>query len=448
MNFYVIDTSSLRVQNAMLNLGIEASELLKKVFEDFAAKDANEEIQIVRYNFFKRKQQELVRQIKEYIKEELMRGLEKTTQSKKQESSNNDFLITSLPYSDRKTVQRPKLNYRGLVSKALLEVKESINEKEALDKRLKHGQELREKAKSALAQSRMKFSELKEKQKLNLEKIRYNEQTNLSKLHRGYTSISPDYLSHKKKYINYSQTQSRNSSITEISIDDQMKKYEQKMSRSKQLHDLFTKNRKEAASKLLKRNLKQNTIINNEEKELTERLTKYVTKNKTAEIKRFEHRKQQNEYRFKLKEKHDERRIRAQTRIRERDVFYNERIKEIEKKMEITNGVIEKKNFDWKKELEIKNELQRLKDEEALSNAERKKRVMKFRRENVIEKQKGDIQRIEVMKKDREHEIKKKMDNARKTMREKERFREIMALLRRSPESRIMGKKSESFVCG
>jgi hypothetical protein len=232
-----------------------------------------------------------------------------------------------------------------------------------------------------------------------------------------------------------------------------MKKYEQKMSKSKQLHDLFTKNRKEAASKLLKRNKKPSFTTNNEEKELTERLTKYVTKNKTAEIRRFEHKKQQNEHRFKLREKHDERRTRAQTRIKERDFSYSEKAKEIEKKLEVSNGIIEKKNFDWKKELEIKNELQRLKDEEALSNVERKKRVMyglyrKFRRENVIEKQKVDMQRIEAMKKDREQEIRKKMDNARKSMREKERFREIMVLLRRSPESRIMGKKSESFVCG
>lgn len=44
--------------------------------------------------------------------------------------------------------------------------------------------------------------------------------------------------------------------------------------------------------------------------------------------------------------------------------------------MQASNSMLEKKYMNWKKELEIRNEIQRLKDLEAMTNAERKKRIM------------------------------------------------------------------------
>ncbi|OMJ75633.1 hypothetical protein SteCoe_25190 [Stentor coeruleus] len=451
MNPYVVDLTNLRIQKAMLNLGIDSIEMIRKPIEDFKDKDTSEEVQIVRYNFYKRKQQELVRQIKEYIKDELMRGLEKSIQGKKQESVSNEILITSVTYPERKASTRPKIRNKDIINKALIEAKEAINYKKILDNKLKQGVELREKAQSALAKSRMKFYEFREKQKENLEKIRNAEQNKLSKTLSGYYSVSPTSFSYKKKPNVYSKTQSRASSIVDLDIESQIKKYEQKMIKSKNLHDLFTQTKKNAASKLLERNFRYSKAMENEEKILSERLTKYVNKNKTAEIRRSEHKRLQSENRERLREKHDEKRLKAQCRVKEKEEFDIEKAKRIEKRLEISNGILEKKNLDWKKELEIRNEMQRLKDEEALSNAERKKRVMyelyrKFRRENVIEKQKSDNERIDIMKKYREEEIKKKMKMAIKSMREKEKIREILVMLKKSPESKIMKKKNDSFT--
>lgn len=50
--------------------------------------------------------------------------------------------------------------------------------------------------------------------------------------------------------------------------------------------------------------------------------------------------------------------------------------KDLEEKMQASNSMLEKKYMNWKKELEIRNEIQRLKDLEAMTNAERKKRIM------------------------------------------------------------------------
>lgn len=376
MNPYVVDLTNLRIQKAMLNLGIDSMEMVRKTIEDFGNKDTSEEVQIVRYNFYKRKQQELIRQIKEYVKDELMRGLEKSMQGKKQESVSNEILITSVTYPERKVSARQKMTNKDIINKALLEEKETINYQKTLENKLRQGVELREKAQSALAKNRMKFYGFREKQKENLEKIRYDEQNKLSKTLRGYYSVSPTSFSYKKKQSVYSKTQSRGSSITEIDIESQITKHEQKMNKSKNLHDLFTKTKKDAASKLLERNFKYPKATENQEKILSERLTKYVNKSKTAEVRRSEHRRQQSEIRERMREKHDERRTKAQSRVKEREYFDNEKARIIEKKMEISNGILEKKTLDWRKELEIRNEMQRLKDEEALSNAERKRRVM------------------------------------------------------------------------
>lgn len=376
MNPYVVDLTNLRIQKAMLNLGIDSMEMVRKTIEDFGNKDTSEEVQIVRYNFYKRKQQELIRQIKEYVKDELMRGLEKSMQGKKQESVSNEILITSVTYPERKVSARQKMTNKDIINKALLEEKETINYQKTLENKLRQGVELREKAQSALAKNRMKFYGFREKQKENLEKIRYDEQNKLSKTLRGYYSVSPTSFSYKKKQSVYSKTQSRGSSITEIDIESQITKHEQKMNKSKNLHDLFTKTKKDAASKLLERNFKYPKATENQEKILSERLTKYVNKSKTAEVRRSEHRRQQSEIRERMREKHDERMTKAQSRVKEREYFDNEKARFIEKKMEISNGILEKKTLDWRKELEIRNEMQRLKDEEALSNAERKRRVM------------------------------------------------------------------------
>lgn len=376
MNPYVMDISSSRIQNAMLNLGIEPKELIRKVFEDFATKNSKEEIQIVRYNFFKRKQEELVRQIKDYIKTEIIRGFEINSSSKNQESSNNDFLITSLQYPESKLCLKPKARPVDIISKALSEVKEAISERETIDKKLQHSKEVREKARSAISKIRLKFSEFKERQKENLERIKYNEQKNIAKLLRCSTSASPNKLIIKQKFTRFSQSQTRNSSHKDLDIETQIKQYEQKMVKSKNLHDLSNLNKKKAISKLLERGFKIPKVKDLEEKELNEKLTQLVFKSKTLENRKFENLRQKEQIRYKIKEKNEEKMSRAQSRIKERAFCESVKARSLEKKLQVSNSLLEKKHFNWKREIEVRNEMQRLKDEEMLNNAERKKRIM------------------------------------------------------------------------
>lgn len=65
-----------------------------------------------------------------------------------------------------------------------------------------------------------------------------------------------------------------------------------------------------------------------------------------------------------------------------------------------------------------------------------------------MEKQRSDSVRVQKIKRDKEEEVKKKMEIAMRTMREKERLREIMMMLRKFPESKIMSKVHEKLIMG
>ena len=64
----------------------------------------------------------------------------------------------------------------------------------------------------------------------------------------------------------------------------------------------------------------------------------------------------------------------------------------------------------------------------------------------MLEKQISDSQRVEALKKNKEENVKKKLEIAMKTMKEKEKLNEILLTLRRTPESKIMTKKQGRFL--
>lgn len=64
----------------------------------------------------------------------------------------------------------------------------------------------------------------------------------------------------------------------------------------------------------------------------------------------------------------------------------------------------------------------------------------------MLEKQISDSHRIEAIKKNKEENVKKKLEIAMKTMKEKEKLNEILLHLRKTPESKIMGKKQGRFL--
>lgn len=372
MDYYAIDISKPRILKAMENLGIAEEELVLKTQEDFGGKESSEEIRKLRFNYFERKQLELVRQIKSFVKDDILRFREKVLKSEKKDKPSTDLLITSLSDALEDSLMKTKTNFKKIVDKTYCDVRGAFTEKNAIDEKLRIGEKNRKKARSALSKNRSKIEELKLKQRENLKIIRESEKEKLRNYYRSACSASPKRFKSTNRF--YETSRSRSGSVQEIDIDEKISQYEEKMNKSKLLYELTIQRKKNAVSKLLERNNKPK--VPEQEDNLVEKISKLVVKNKTAEDRRYSHMKQMAEGREKNKEKQDERRQRAQTKLKEREIQEKNRGKEIEKKMKISNSLLQKKHKDWVKELELRSEMQRLKDEEALNNAERKKRIM------------------------------------------------------------------------
>lgn len=63
-----------------------------------------------------------------------------------------------------------------------------------------------------------------------------------------------------------------------------------------------------------------------------------------------------------------------------------------------------------------------------------------------MEKQISDSQRIEAIKRSKEESVKKKLEIAMKTMKEKEKLHQILVNIKKTPESKIMAPKHEKFL--
>ena len=101
-----------------------------------------------------------------------------------------------------------------------------------------------------------------------------------------------------------------------------------------------------------------------------------VEKQKQVQARRNSFIEEQQEYRLEMRKKHEKRRSVALERIKEEEKIEMMRTQAIERRMEVSARLLKQKHDAWLKELELKNELSKLRDEEALLNAERKKRVM------------------------------------------------------------------------
>ena len=377
MDYYVLDVQKPRIQKAMLSLGIGTEELLEKTPDDFSGRDVKDEIRNLRYNFFIRKQQELIRQIKAFAKEDILKDFERNKQQKVKDSANAYFSFATATLTNKDTIQSAN-KYQNIVDRTYSEVAEAFTEKKALETKLKHGEEIREKARSEQSKRKMKITEFKEKQQQNYIKLKEIQERNIRNYDRAYSTRSSRRKNiSKNKFFEYLTSSSRNSSVAEIEVSSHIENYEKKMNKSKLIYDLGIKNKKQAASKLLERSEKLSKMLEaNKETEEQQRVINLISKTQSAETRRYGFLKQQAEARAKLREKNDLRTQKAQCKLKEREILNKSRANNIEKKMKISSNLLEQKHSNWARELEIRNELQRLKDEEAMLNAERKKRIL------------------------------------------------------------------------
>lgn len=365
---YAIDVSRERVRRAMIALGIDESELQTKAEEEFTIKGVSPDIRKLRYSFFLRKQQELVRQLKAHIKDEYLRS---TQQKSPVYSSEPEEHLVS-PDSHNEMLKKAKKQHKKILLKHLENVKTNITEIKAIEFKQKNGEKIRQTVRTSLSKQRVKMLEFRQKQQENLEK---QKETGRLKSLTGKIELSPGKFHHRKTQspkIRFKKLDSEIEEETQKKILD----FEERMGKSKEINESFLQNRKEAASRLYERTIKtfKNTQMN-KDLEYAEKLVKIVEKSQQVELRRSNLIRTKTERRVKQKEIEEERRLKTLSKLSEQNKDLEKKQKDIEEKMHRSEHLLNQKQEQWLKELELRNELQRLRDEETLLNAERKKRV-------------------------------------------------------------------------
>ena len=371
---YAIDITRPRTKLAMLALGVQPDELVLKTFEDFAGRNISAEVQKLRFNYYTRKLKEVIRQMNSYIKEEAMRRMQ--TVGNSPNSPSQIFLTQTSPVEEVvDEIAEIKVKEKNKIIGSLNSANNALSNSLAIEKRLQMGKEARERVQSEVIKNRMRLKKFKEKQMENLSKIkRQQEEKSKKYMAHAFTPKKQKILSADVSFQSYSKTLSEFHE-SDDEIQSKISKYDEKMMRSQKNNEKYIQQKKQAASKLLEKNTNHANLNNSAELDVN-RILKMVEKQKQVQARRNSFIEEQQEYRLEMRKKHEKRRSVALERIKEEEKIEMMRTQAIERRMEVSARLLKQKHDAWLKELELKNELSKLRDEEALLNAERKKRVM------------------------------------------------------------------------
>lgn len=366
---YVLDIENPRVQYSLRLLGIEQEELIKKTLSDFASKDVQEHIQQLRYSYHTRKQNDLVQQVKSYIKEVILKDLGGSPKR----SFKKIPIKTSATPDPSETLSRIKEKHNKKIEMTIKSIKESFQDFQALEQKLNEGVSLRERFKSTVQSKCLKFDDFKEKQKENLKNI-VKSQKEKWKNKRKLTYDTPRMSVYKKVPSNISLSVRSSQSDDDIQVS--LQKYNEKMDRSWVQYQQNIDVKRQAAYKLSQK--AENTckaVKDGKEKGNDDTFFKMIMKQKAA----GEKRKAKLEEKVKILEKNKqislEKHVKASKRAQDYEKLQKKRANAIETRFEVYNKILEQKHTNRAKQLEFRQEFQRLKEEEILSNAERKRRI-------------------------------------------------------------------------
>lgn len=112
-----------------------------------------------------------------------------------------------------------------------------------------------------------------------------------------------------------------------------------------------------------------------------------------------------------------------------------DRAHSLEVKERTTNQLINKRSTDWRKNLELRVEMHKLKTKDSNDLGLRKKRIANTRRLQILSRHLDDQQRIDTLLRERQHAALLKRDLEIKAMIERERVRETLKHIVKSPDT-------------
>ncbi|CAG9335296.1 unnamed protein product [Blepharisma stoltei] len=442
MTIYAIDINNHKISAAMKILGIDPSELIQLSYDDFYERNADEDIQKLRYDHYIKKLNDTVKLIKNKIKESRGWSLDKVSKETK------FHIFSPEPLNKSFNFEKLKEKHKEIICNALNDYEREIQARENKEKKLKKAWNIKEKLQEKEIKLRKsKLNKFVDVQKRNIEDIKRKEQNSLLEALKSESSSpvirkSPDSLLGSRKINSVNGRRSdtkllktKSGDISEEEIEEQLTSIYKKIEKSKGMHDeLINRKKSQISRKHSEINVKK---FENSDLEAIETAIKLISRHKKATERRAQSAMKQQEARNLSKRKYFERFTLAQEKLKEKDDEIMKNLENFEKKAQSLQKLLETKKAAKHKNLELKVELHRLKTRDTQTNRERHKRIMLAKRDHILGKQHESRKRIKAMRSELESSITTKRANARKVMIEKEKMHEILAIVSNHPESRL-----------
>ena len=463
MAVYALDIDNRRIQAAMAILGIEESELLMRSIDDFAGPHVSPEIQGLRFDYYQKKLAETVKKIKFKIREDRLRfstlvGMDMGRVQRREEErteGKSTSLAGFLEYEQNK-LNKVRERQRELLLKTYMSSQPASPK--AQDGSLEAVEETETNLKGDLAKKKEAFEQKQQAHKariaaIKLEKARFQRDLvrNMTQSMKEHAERGRRYEEQKKSQVlaraaSYSQKKQeigvklkeKEREIDQL-LDSKLVEIETKIARNRTLHSEELHKKASLASKLTER--ASTGTYSHRSAEEVERIKQYVAAQQQARARKQEIvSKQSVEFegrRQKVEEKMEK--IKKIQKIESEGQLL--KIKQLERRMKTASLVLEKKEKDWGKEMELRLEQQRLMDEDKRNKVERTQRIYNLRREKLLEKLLRHQEKVENLRKEQALKQAKHQETAIQIMIEKERTRELQGILTRSPQSKAAQEK-------
>lgn len=425
------------------------------------------EIQQLRFDYHKKKLAETVKKIKYRIREDKQRVMSVPHEYQLQHEGTkaktavvkSQSLAAFLEYEQKKLnkakeEQRETLlkTYKSSVSVSPRPAPTATDEAETL-------------LKDDLAKKKEAFERKQQQHKARIEEIKHEKARFQRDLVRNMTMSMKEHEERGRKYeeqkkalvlaraASYSQKKlqiagklkEQENSFDQL-LDAKLVEIEEKIAKNRTLHSEEMRKKAEIAARLSEGASPSATSFpSHRSSNEVERIKQYITAQQQAHSRK-------QELVNKQMAQFQERQTKVESKlskIKQLKKIENEeqllRIKQLERRMKTASLVMERKEKAWEKDMELRMEHQRLLDEDKRTKVERAQRIYNNRREKLVEKLLRDKEKVETIWKDKALRQSKHQETAIKIMIEKEKTRELQALLTRSPKSKTAQDKLKSM---
>lgn len=362
---YALDANNARVKAALEKLGIDKEELLVKTINDFGNKATREEIKKLRYDYYSRRLEETVKAIKDTIKFSTSRTRAENFKSYTACTDEGSSIHTLLEKSSnhRKIFINDK-NKETLIT-ALEEIKETVT---TVDKK--------ERPKS-MAQPRnlkpSRFEHYRKNQQENINRIREKEEVNarkaLSQSLRFSHKIRTPTKVKDQKLLHTRLKKPLSLSSSEVEIKEKLNKFEEKLEKSRILHEKQILMKRESARS-------QPSSIKMETAKSDELIFKIIERTRAVSERKEKKVEELKEKWEKVKNFKEAKANRLKELEKEYKKVIHEKEEILERKLNAAEKVVKNRKASIGKEIELKIEVQKLKDEDANIKIRRAQKMM------------------------------------------------------------------------